>query len=245
MQNIKSFDTKPYMTIGIIVVNIIVFVLMSLSGSTLDAQYMAAHGAMYPEYIKDGQYWRLLTSMFMHFGLMHILNNMVVLGAVGQIVEKAMGHVKLLITFLVSGICGSVLSYIFMLYNNDFAVSAGASGAIFGLVGALVWIVIANRGFYEGISRQQAVFMVILMIYYGVSTQGDKRKSTLIRLYWRAFFVASFCRQRCGYKQKILRTLRLSTQIRRIFGATDLIRTGDLLITSELLYQLSHSSTQA
>ena len=77
------------MIIGIIVVNIIVFVLMSLSGSTLDAQYMAAHGAMYPEYIKDGQYWRLFTSMFMHFGLMHILNNMVVLGAVGQIVEKA------------------------------------------------------------------------------------------------------------------------------------------------------------
>lgn len=100
MQNIKRLDDKPYMTIGIIVVNIIVFVLMSLSGSTLDAQYMAAHGAMYPEYIKDGQYWRLLTSMFMHFGLMHILNNMVVLGAVGQIVEKAMGHVKLLITFL-------------------------------------------------------------------------------------------------------------------------------------------------
>ena len=132
MQNIKRLDDKPYMTIGIIVVNIIVFVLMSLSGSTLDAQYMAAHGAMYPEYIKDGQYWRLLTSMFMHFGLMHILNNMVVLGAVGQIVEKAMGHVKLLITFFVSG----------------------------------------NRGFYEGISRQQAVFMVILMIYYGVSTQG-------------------------------------------------------------------------
>ena len=72
MQNIKRFDDKPYMTIGIIVVNIIVFVLMSISGSTLDAQYMAAHGAMYPEYIKDGQYWRLLNSMFMHFGLMNI-----------------------------------------------------------------------------------------------------------------------------------------------------------------------------
>ena len=103
---------------------------------------------------------------------MNILINMVVLGAVCQIVEKAMGHVKLLIIFLVSGMCGSVLSYIVMLGNNDFAVSAGASGAIFGLVGALVWIVIANRGCYEGISRQQAVFMVILMIYYGVSTQG-------------------------------------------------------------------------
>ena len=146
MQNIKRFDTKPYMTIGIIVVNIIVFVLMSLSGSTLDAQYMAAHGAMYPEYIKDGQYWRLLTSMFMHFGLMHILNNMVVLGAVGQIVEKAMGHVKLLIIFLVSGMCGSVLSYIVMIYNNDFAVSAGASGAIFGHTHDILWSFNAGSG---------------------------------------------------------------------------------------------------
>ena len=72
----------------------------------------------------------------------------------------------------VSVMCRSVLSYIVLLYNKDFAVSAGASGAIFGLVGVLVWIVIANRGFYVGISRQQAVFMVILMIYYGVSTQG-------------------------------------------------------------------------
>ena len=61
MQNIKSFDTKPYMTIGIIVVNIIVFVLMSISGSTLDAQYMAAHGAMYPEYIR----WPVLEAV--HF----------------------------------------------------------------------------------------------------------------------------------------------------------------------------------
>ena len=78
-------------------------------------------------------------------------------------------------------------------------------------------------------------------------------KSTLIRLYWRAFslrhfagsvgFCAVFFLKTPKYKQKILRTLRLSTQIRGIFGATDLIRTGDLLITSELLYQLSHSST--
>lgn len=172
MQNIKSFDTKPYMTIGIIVVNIIVFVLMNLSGSTLDAQYMAAHGAMYPEYIKDGQYWRLFTSMFMHFGLMHILNNMVVLGAVGQIVEKAMGHVKLLITFLVSGMCGSVLSYIVMLYNNDFAgIGRRLRGDIWS-GGSTCVDSYSKQRLLEGISRQQAVFMVILMIYYGISTQG-------------------------------------------------------------------------
>ena len=160
-------------TILLAAANVIVFFYLTFQGMTEDGAFMLEHGAMYVPYVLgSGEYYRLFSSMFMHFGLMHILNNMVVLGAVGQIVEKAMGHVKLLIIFLVSGMCGSVLSYIVMLYNNDFAVSAGASGAIFGLVGALVWIVIANRGFYEGISRQQAVFMVILMIYYGVSTQG-------------------------------------------------------------------------
>lgn len=173
MHNKNYYDSKPYITMAVIAVNIIVFAVMSIFGNTLDAQYMAEHGAMYPPYVaENGQYWRLFTSMFMHFGLMHILNNMVMLGAVGRIVEIAMGHVRFLIAYIVAGICGSVLSYVVMLHNNDYAVSAGASGAIFGMVGALVWIVIVNRGFYEGISRQQVIFMVILMIYYGVSTSG-------------------------------------------------------------------------
>lgn len=173
MHNKNYYDSKPYITMAVIAVNIIVFAVMSIFGNTLDAQYMAEHGAMYPPYVaENGQYWRLFTSMFMHFGLMHILNNMVMLGAVGRIVETAMGHVRFLIAYIAAGICGSVLSYVVMLHNNDYAVSAGASGAIFGMVGALVWIVIVNRGFYEGISRQQVIFMVILMIYYGVSTSG-------------------------------------------------------------------------
>ena len=169
----KYQNNKPYVTIGIIAANIIVFGIMTIFGNTLDAEYMAEHGAMYPEYVsKDGECWRFFTSMFMHFGLMHILNNMVMLGASGQMVEKAMGHVKFLITYLSAGICGSVLSYIIMLKKQDYAVSAGASGAIFGLVGALVWIVIANRGLYEGISKQQIIIMVVLMVYCGVSTSG-------------------------------------------------------------------------
>lgn len=173
MHNKNYYDSKPYITMAVIAVNIIVFAVMSIFGNTLDAQYMAEHGAMYPPYVaENGQYWRLFTSMFMHFGLMHILNNMVMLGAVGRIVEIAMGHVRFLIAYIVAGICGGALSYVVMLHDNDYAVSAGASGAIFGMVGALVWIVIVNRGIYEGISRQQVIFMVILMIYYGVSTSG-------------------------------------------------------------------------
>ncbi len=166
-------NDKSYVTIGIIAINVIVYVIMTIFGNTLDAEYMAEYGAMYPEYVsKNGEYWRFFTSMFMHFGLMHILNNMVMLGAAGQMVEKAIGHVKFLVIYLFAGICGSILSYNIMLKNQDYAVSAGASGAIFGLVGALVWIVISNRGSYEGISRQQIIIMIVLMIYYGVSTSG-------------------------------------------------------------------------
>lgn len=165
--------TTPFVTIGLIAANIIVFVLLSIMGDTQDAGYMAQRGAMYPEYvIYEGQYWRFLSAMFMHFGILHLTNNMVMLGASGTIVEKALGHFKFFITYIFAGLCGSMLSFVLMLNNQDFAVSAGASGAIFGLVGALVWVVIRNKGSYEGISRQGMIFMVVIMLYYGVSSAG-------------------------------------------------------------------------
>ena len=105
MHNKNYYDSKPYITMAVIAANIIVFAVMSIFGNTLDAQYMAEHGAMYPPYVaENGQYWRMFTSMFMHFGLMHILNNMIMLGAVGRIVEIAMGHVRFLIAYIVAGI---------------------------------------------------------------------------------------------------------------------------------------------
>lgn len=165
--------SKPVVTVGLIVANIIVYLLLTVIGDTQDANFMAEHGAMYPEYvIYDGQFWRILSSMFMHFGILHLTNNMVMLGASGVIVEKAMGHFKFLITYIFAGICGGLFSLLVMIQKQDFAVSAGASGAIFGLVGALVWVVIRNKGSYEGISRQGMIFMVIIMLYYGVSSAG-------------------------------------------------------------------------
>lgn len=163
---------RSTMTIILIAVNILVFVVFSIMGDTEDTQFMLAHGAMYPEYVSDGQIWRMFTAMFLHFGLIHLLNNMVMLGAAGAILEKAVGPFKLLILYLVSGICGNVLSYEMMMFNEDYAAAAGASGAILGLVGALVWVVIINNGKYEGISKRQMLLMVILVIYAGVTTSG-------------------------------------------------------------------------
>lgn len=164
---------KPYITIALIITNIIIFILLEWNGNSLDAEYMMEMGAVYPEKIqKDGEYWRLITATFMHFGFSHLLNNMVLLGTAGQILERALGPIKYLILYLLAGIGGSALSYVQMIHSGDYAVAAGASGAIFGIVGALLWVVIRNKGHYETLTGKGLIAMIVLCLYYGISTGG-------------------------------------------------------------------------
>ena len=166
-------NKKPYMTIGFAAMNIIVFLVMELLGDTQSAEFMAEHGAMHPLIItQDHQYWRFFTAMFLHFGSEHLLNNMVVLGASGVILEEALGHVKFTVLYVLAGIGGSILSCIEMLTANDYAVSAGASGAIFGVIGGLLWVVIRHKGHYETLSGKGLLVMIALSLYYGISTGG-------------------------------------------------------------------------
>ena len=165
-------EYKPYVTIGIIVVNIIVFVILEILGSSLDTGFMLNCGAMYPENIKAGEYYRFLTSTFLHFGFLHIVNNMFVLGASGVILEEALGHVKFLSLYILSGIGAGILSYAMMIKSDDYAVSAGASGAIFGIVAGLLWVVIKHNGKYKTLTGRGVLFMIVLIVYLGVTTEG-------------------------------------------------------------------------
>ena len=165
-------ENKPFITGTIIIINIVVFVICEILGSTLDTQFMLEHGAMYPENINKGEIYRLLTSSFLHFGFMHILNNMFVLGASGTILEEAIGHVKFFILYIISGIGGSLLSYVMMIKSGQYAVSAGASGAIFGIVAGLLWVVIKNNGRYKTLTKKGVLFMIILIVYLGITTEG-------------------------------------------------------------------------
>ncbi len=157
-------------TVALIVINVIVFFLLEFMGQTESAVFMMEHGAMYPPYIMEkGEYWRLFTATFMHFGFGHLLNNMVMLGAAGQMLEKALGKVKYLILYLAAGVGGCVLSYLEMIHSGEYAVSAGASGSVFGIVGALAWILIVHKGKYETLTGKGMIGMIILCLYYGVS----------------------------------------------------------------------------
>lgn len=157
-------------TFVLIIINIVVYLILEIMGDTESAKYMMEVGAIYPPYIVEkGQYWRLLTATFMHFGLPHLLNNMVILGSAGQILEKALGKWKFLLLYLLAGIGGSALSFGQMMASGEYSVAAGASGAIFGIIGALAWIVIVHKGRYESLTGKGLAIMVVLCLYYGIA----------------------------------------------------------------------------
>lgn len=160
-------------TATLIVINIAVFFFLSLFGDTEDAAFMFQHGAMYEPTVTQGhEFYRIFTSMFLHFGISHLVNNMVLLGALGWNLELEIGKIRLLIIYLISGIGGNLLSLYREIATETYAVSAGASGAIFGLMGALFYVVVANRGRLGRLSGRGMLVMVMLSLYFGLTSSG-------------------------------------------------------------------------
>ncbi len=164
---------KPVLTISIAVVNVLVFFYLSMGGRTEDALYMAENGAMFvPYFIEKEEYYRIFTSMFLHFGFDHLFSNMVTLCVVGSYVEPLVGKWRFAIIYLVSGLGGNILSVMAELQSGEFAVSAGASGAIFGITGALLGLTLLNHGQVAGITRQSVLLIIVLNLYNGFVNEG-------------------------------------------------------------------------
>lgn len=164
---------KAFVNIGLIAVNVIYFLYLEMNGSTEDTQFMVSHGAMYaPLVIERGEYYRLITSTFMHFGINHIMNNMLILFILGDNLERALGHIKYLLFYLICGVGANVASMIINLSGYRNVVSAGASGAIFGVIGGLLYAVAVNRGQLEDLSARQLVVVILCSLYFGFTSTG-------------------------------------------------------------------------
>lgn len=160
-------------TVALIVINIAVFLILSLFGNTEDASFMLQWGAMYEPLVTQGhEYYRIFTSMFLHFGITHLLNNMVMLGALGWNLELEVGKIRFLLIYLLSGIGGNLVSMYHNASTGNYVVSAGASGAIFGIMGGLICVVIANRGRLGRLSARGLLFMAALSLYFGLTSSG-------------------------------------------------------------------------
>lgn len=134
----RSIASKPARaTYALLAINIAIFIVMLASGISWikpETGQVLRWGADYGPYTLGGQYWRLITSMFLHFGIIHLAGNMWCLWSLGQLTEKLLGSLSVLGLYLLTGIGASLLS----LSWDPMRVSAGASGAIFGIAGALI-----------------------------------------------------------------------------------------------------------
>lgn len=159
---------KPYVTWGLVAANVLVFVVMVLSGvsatnPTLEA--LVRWGALFGPLTLDGQWWRLFTCMFLHIGIIHIGFNMWVLASGGRLVERMFGHVGFLLLYLISGLGGSLAA---LLWSPD-VVSAGASGAIFGIFGGMLGVLYKQRssippGAWTALKSSGVSFLVLNLV---------------------------------------------------------------------------------
>ena len=142
----KLFTATPrvYMTHVLIGINVLIFAVMVFSGVNIfapRADSVIQWGANYGPKTLGGEWWRLLSCMFLHFGIIHIAFNMWVLWDIGQLIERLVGNIGFLIIYLFCGLSGSLAS----VYWNPNVVSAGASGAVFGMFGVLLGYLALER----------------------------------------------------------------------------------------------------
>ena len=130
----RERGSAPYLTYAFIAINVVMFIVQ-MAGNDIEPKL-----AMWSPAVADGEYYRLLTSAFLHYGPTHIVLNMWALFVVGPPLENWLGRVRFAVLYLLSALGGSVLVY---LLSPDNALTAGASGAVFGLFGAT--FVVARR----------------------------------------------------------------------------------------------------
>lgn len=171
MQNIylTSKKTKyPYVTIAMVLSNVCIFLASVFMNTVI---YHIGALETYSVII-EGQYYRFISSMFLHGDINHLVNNMILLFFIGEIVEKYIGHIQYFILYFCSGILGGVASCIYELIRKEFYSSVGASGAVFGVIGSLLVLVIINKGKLEQITLKRLCFMLAFSLYYGMTSSN-------------------------------------------------------------------------
>ena len=160
IQNVFSFG-KPYFTYILIAINVLMFILLEMNGGSSQIDTLIEMGAKYNPDIINGEWWRIISSMFLHIGFLHLFMNMLAIFYLGTAVEKIYGRIRFLIIYFMAGIGGGLASFALTT-----SVSAGASGAIFGLFGALLFFgQIYKRIFLQTMGNG---ILIIIVINIGV-----------------------------------------------------------------------------
>lgn len=135
--------------------------------------FLLEHGALYGPKVLEGEWYRLITYLFLHSGPDHLINNMLILFFMGSALERYLGKIKYLVLYFSSGILAAIGSIVYnMMCSTSFPVCIGASGAVFGVSGAMACLVLINRGNLEGLTKKQMLVFLGLSVYGGFVSQG-------------------------------------------------------------------------
>ncbi|MBE5942767.1 MAG: rhomboid family intramembrane serine protease [Lachnospiraceae bacterium] len=170
-----GFRFTPVNT-AIIILNVCVMFLVMLVNrdflAVYDSDIMLSMGAMSYSTVMDGAWYQLVTSFFLHFGFSHLLNNMILLAYTGCELERRIGSITYLFVYMIFGIAGNVVSLFWHHGMGKYVVSAGASGAIYGVIGALLVLLIMQQIKTPDLSPRRIVAMIIISIYHGLTSTG-------------------------------------------------------------------------
>lgn len=164
---LKKIRTAPYVSVGLVLINILIFLWCTFGGELL---YNIGVLSPYSFWEKK-QYYRLLSSMFLHGDINHIVNNMLILFGLGTMIEKEIGHLTFAGSCFATGIAAGFASLFYKAFIGEWYVgSIGASGAVFGLVGVLLAL-----AFFSGVQMPNVtpLKMLIVVVYSVYSGMGE------------------------------------------------------------------------
>lgn len=164
----KRWDNQPFVTYGFLGIMIVVFLLQTINGGSTSGWTLVRFGAKVNELILLGQWWRLLTPMFVHIGIPHILFNGIVIYFLGPQIEYAFGHLKFALLYILSAFSGNLASFAF-----NSSISAGASTALFGLFGATLVLgkLYPTKPQFKALARSYTM-LIIINIVFGFLSPG-------------------------------------------------------------------------
>lgn len=166
---IVQLQKIPYISAILVILNVIIFLICTFGGEML---YNI--GSISPaSFWGKKEYHRLISNMFLHVDIQHLVNNMLLLFGIGSMLEKEIGHVWFFLIYFASGIGADVASLGYKIYCGDWYVeSIGASGAVFGLVGMLLAVAICLGSLIPTVTPKKVLFVIAYSVYSGIQNKG-------------------------------------------------------------------------
>lgn len=166
----QGWKSNAYVNAILLGMNTITFLICTFTGNLL---YNI--GALESSKILEkGQWYRFFTAMFLHADINHLLSNMMLLFFAGSMVEKTIGHFKYGLIYMIAGLGGGMASFFSQILTRQYGASLGASGAIFGIIGALLFQVLLHRGRLQYVTTGKMLFLIFYSLYSGfVATNVD------------------------------------------------------------------------